>query len=110
MIPIWLSFVLGFIIYTFAAFLSNSPTLKASSLYYILGIGIGAVANFIWFTIAKQIADHNKILTYGMYWDTIIILSFMFVPLAFYGARPNVITSIGLGFMFFGFLLTKVGG
>jgi drug/metabolite transporter (DMT)-like permease len=108
MIPIWLSFLIGFIVYTLGAVMSNSPTIKQSSYYLYLALGLGLVANFVWFSLVKTISDHSKILLYGLYWDIIIIGTFVAVPILFYGARFKFYTALGIALIILGFFLTKV--
>lgn len=103
-----MTFLLGFLIYTIGAFLSNSSSLKESSYYIYYGLCLSLVANFLWFSMIQKIQKPSDVLLYGLYWDMVILFSFISVPLIFYGARFKMVPSIGIFLMVLGFLLTKV--
>ena len=108
MLPVWISFLLGFIVYYFQAILSNSIALKQNTYYIYIAISTGIAANYIWFSMAQNIKDNSKILLYGLYWDILILVAFLSVPILFYGARFKTTTVLGIVMIIVGFLLTKL--
>lgn len=102
------SFIIGFFIYCLGAFLSNSNYLKATPYYYYLAIGAGAVANYIWFSIAKSINQSGQIIILGLFWDLMIVAAFILVPVLFFDINLRLTQIIGCGIMILGFILTKV--
>lgn len=108
MLPIWISFLLGVLLNSIAAVMSNSATIKSSSYYMYLAAAIGVATTLIWFSMARDLHDPKKILLYGLYWDMIIVGTFIAVPFI-YGAKVSTITALGIFMMVAGFILTKVG-
>ena len=103
-----LYFLLGFIAYCIGAYISNSAEIKLSQYYQLYGIIIGVIANFFWFTIAKTTTDSGKVLTYGLYWDMLLVVAFVSIPFIFFNIELSTTKWIGLTFMLFGFIVTKL--
>lgn len=103
-----LSFIIGFFLYSFGAFLSNSDTMKSSNLYLPLAIGGGIIANFIWFSMARSIKNNSEILMLGFYWDVMIVFTFMLIPFLFFEVNLDIYKITGLFLIFGGIVLTKI--
>lgn len=103
-----LPFILGAIVYSIGAVISNSLILKGHDLYILYGVMVGIVANVIWFSMAQRVIDPSKILMLGFYWDIMIVCCFTTIPVLFYGATLSWTKIIGLGIIFIGIVLTKL--
>lgn len=105
---LYLSFILGFILYSFGAYLSNSPIMKLSAYYMPLAILTGVFCNFLWFSMAKAIKDNSEVLMLGFYWDVMIVSSFVLVPILFFQVNLSLYKIIGLALIFSGIIFTKL--
>lgn len=105
---IFLQFIFGLLMYVGIASISYSDYMKGSRWYYPLGIFFSIFANIIWLSISKQESDPSKLLIKGLYWDAMLTLVYLFVPIMFYEAKITFTQSIGVTFVFLGLLLTKI--
>lgn len=96
------------LIYISSAYMSYSPTIKASSWYFIVGIILANITNFMWMVLAKNTTDNSKLLLYGLFWDSIITFSFLLTPFLFFDIKLSMPQMIGIGFIVTGIILTKV--
>jgi len=104
-----LMLAIGTLIYTFYAWLTFSPSMKMSSYLIPLGIGMAVAGNFLWIMMARSIHQPAVLVYYGMLWDSMITVSFILVPIVFFGVRFNLISGIGCGLVLAGLTLMKLG-
>lgn len=100
-------FFIGALAYSTTAWMSYYDPIKDSSLYFPLGIVMSLIANIGWLTIAKIVSNKDEILIYGAFWDSMIMIAFLAVPLAWFGVRLEMRESIGLALIVVGMLLLK---
>jgi drug/metabolite transporter (DMT)-like permease len=100
---------IGTLIYTIYAWLTFSPSMKASSYLIPLGISMAIAGNYLWITMARSIQQPAELVYYGMLWDSMITLSFILVPIVFFGVRFNLVSGIGCGLVLVGLTLMKMG-
>jgi len=104
---ILLYFLLGFVIYSLNAYISNSSDFKQSQWYITTGILLGIIANFCWFSMIRGI-NGNQVLFMGLYWDLMIVLTFMATPFLFFNLPLTLTKLIGLGMIVIGLVVTKL--
>lgn len=105
-----LYFLLGGLAIAAGVIASYAPAIKASMAYYPLGIGLAMINNYIWLKIAKSTNDSSKLLMLGVYWDSMIVLSYVLLPVIFFGARAHGTSLLGIVLIVVGMMLTKIGG
>jgi len=103
------SFLLGGAIYALLAYVSYNETIKASNWYYALGLAAALAANLVWLHMARNEPLPARLALLGLYWDVMLTLTYLAVPVALYGARFTAVQWIGVGTVVLGIILTKVG-
>lgn len=88
-------FAIGFLVYVSNATLSYSKGLKASPYYYTIGIILAVIANLTWLYISKLETEPNKLLLKGLYWDIMLTVAYLIVPILFYHARLSAQQTVG---------------
>jgi multidrug transporter EmrE-like cation transporter len=73
-----------------------------------VGLAISIIANFLWFSIARETTQKETLYLYGFYWDSMIVLAYAAIPFLFYGVRVGMVQSLGLLLIIAGIILTKV--
>lgn len=105
---IYLYFLVGATIYSISAYISNSKVAQAANWYYPLGIALAVVANLIWLTIAKNSAGPSETLMKALYWDIMLSMCFIWVPLMVFNAQLSGYGYLGIVFILAGIALTKL--
>ena len=77
--------------------------------YYPVGLTLALFCNFLWFKIARSTNVTAEIVTYGIYWDVIILFSFMAVPFLFYEVNLTKQQLFGIIITIAGIAITKLG-
>lgn len=103
-----LLFLLGALLYCGAASLSYSESFKGSPGYYLAGAAVGVAANLVWFHLAAITKDKGEVLKMGLYWDSMLTLIYMLVPLILFSVKPTTNTLFGIVLITTGIILTKV--
>ena len=106
--PTWM-LVLGTMVYSSYAWLTFKPEMKVSAYLLPIGISLAVVGNLLWILLARSTVDLSRLIVYGMLWDTMITLSFLLVPVVFFGVRFTVIGGVGCGLVGVGLLMMKLG-
>jgi drug/metabolite transporter (DMT)-like permease len=104
-----LMLAIGTVIYTSYAWLTFAPSMKASSYLIPLGITMAIAGNFLWIMMARSIHQPAALVYYGMLWDSMITISFILVPIIFFGVRFNFVSGIGCTLVLVGLTLMKLG-
>lgn len=102
-----LQYLGGCLSYCAAVAVSYTPALKNSRYYTPIGLAVGMLANLFWLSIARSTNDSNQILLLGFYWDAMLTLTYLLVPIMFYDARLTLTSGAGIALMVAGFILTK---
>lgn len=100
-------FIVGFASFVAGCCLSYIPALKASPAYYPIWILITLFSTMAWAVLAKSIPDSSRLLVIGLYWDTLMQLTYLLMPLLIFGARLTLTQSAGAVLIFLGLLLTR---
>lgn len=106
MIALFLS--IAALVYMCSAYMSYSPTIKASPWYFVVGIILANIANILWMILAKNTTDNSKLVLYGLFWDSILTFSFLLTPFLFFDIKLSMPQMVGIGFIVTGIILTKV--
>lgn len=106
MVPLFL--LIAAIVYISSAYMSYSPTIKASSWYFIVGIILANIANILWMILAKNTTDNSKLVLYGLFWDSILTFSFLLTPFLFFDIKLSMPQMVGIGLIIAGIICTKV--
>lgn len=97
-------FFLTVIVYSLYAFL---PFLEATpKVHYVLGILCATIGSMVWVTISRSV-DRSQLVLYGAYFDMIITLSFIVVPLIAGGLLISTKQVIGILIMLVGLIIAK---
>jgi drug/metabolite transporter (DMT)-like permease len=105
---LYIQFLLGMLLYGAIAYTSYSEALKASKYYFLIGLGAALVANLIWLLIARAEPDSSKLMIKGLFWDSMLTIVYIVVPLLLFKANLSMTQSAGLGLIVMGLILTKV--
>jgi len=101
---IQLCFLGAFIFYSIAASL---PFLGLSEkLHYVSAMVIALFTSYFWTTISRNI-DKNSVVIYGAWYDAMLTLAFLLIPLLFTGFNLTPKQAIGIVIMLLGILITK---
>lgn len=106
---LYIQFILGFILYTALAFSSYHNGFKTHKMYYVVVTILAVLCNLIWFQIAKQEPSSSILMIKGLFWDVMLMLCYLIVPILFFSARFSTLQGLGLILVLSGLLLTKVG-
>lgn len=101
-------FAMGALAYSATAWISYYEPVKLSPYYFPIGLALSLAANFGWLMIAKIVPNRDEILIYGAFWDIMIMMAFLAVPLLWFEVRLETKESIGLAFIIVGILTLKV--
>jgi drug/metabolite transporter (DMT)-like permease len=102
-----LIFGLHFLIASAVAFMSYKNSFKLMWWFMPLGIFLSVLGSTLWMYVAKITIDANKLAILGLYWDSILTLTYIAVPILFFSARFNFNQTLGIVFIIIGILLTK---
>lgn len=101
-------FILGWVFYMSAAVVAYHPSIKsATMLYYGLGLVIALLCNITWLFIARHSETAAQIYYRGLVWDSLIVGSYVLVPILFFGVRLSLQASLGLVLIVIGLFLSK---
>jgi drug/metabolite transporter (DMT)-like permease len=100
---------IGALIYVFYAWLTFSPSMKTSEYLMPLAIAMAIAGNLLWIKMARSIQEPAALVYYGMLWDSMITVSFIVVPIIFFGVRFNVISGFGCVLVLAGLTMMKLG-
>lgn len=101
------SVMISFIIAGMAYALSASlPFWVSKNTQMAVSILIGIIANLCWVTISRGVPQ-NEIPLYGLIFDSILTLLFLFVPFFFIKFELTVTQCVGILMVLVGLFLTK---
>lgn len=104
----WL-FIVAIFSYSSLVCLTYLKDLRETWYYLPVGLGLALLNNFIWLTIARQSPNEHVLYLYGIYWDTIIILTYTLIPFLMFNIKLSNISWVGIGLVLLGLLVTKLG-
>lgn len=88
--------------------MSYSESIKNSPHYYLYGASAAIVANLIWLSIAKSELNPSKLVLTGLYWDVMLTMCYLIVPIILFNAKITNLQYLGIGVIITGIILTKV--
>lgn len=91
-----------------AVLLSYNEYLKSTPYFYPIGLVIGLTANLTWLHLTKHTPEKNQLFIYGLYWDSIIVFTYMAIPLLFLGVKLDWKQVVGTILVVAGIFLTKL--
>lgn len=101
-------FLIGTAIYLLYAWIVYNPTLRESGAYIPLGLTVALAGNLIWLFIAKA-TPTNSLAFYALMWDTMVTLTFIVIPVAFFGMRLGLLSIAGFMLTIAGLAMMKYG-
>lgn len=103
---IWI-FALGLLTFLTGAVMSYIPSFNHSAWATPGWIALAIVGALSWAAVCRATPDATRLLVLGMYWDTLMQLSYVLVPVLVFGARLTMFQSAGLAMIFAGLLMVK---
>lgn len=68
---------------------------------------LALVGAYSWSLVTKALPDPSKLMIVGLYWDSGMQLTYLLVPLLFFGSRLSLTQGIGVLLVFIGLMLTR---
>lgn len=90
------------------AFVSYHGGFKNSNWYYPVGLLAAIGVNAVWLWVAKIEQDPSKLILKGLYWDSMLTLAYLIVPLIIFSVRLSVLQGAGLVLIVCGLTLIKL--
>lgn len=103
-----LSLTTAFLVYSLYAWLAFNPEFKTKSWIIYAGLGCALVCNLLWILLAKATVDGQRLLYYGLWWDALITVSTITVPIVLFGVRLAPLQIVGLVLAVTGLGLMKI--
>lgn len=105
---IYLSFFIGFLIYSLNAYMSYHKGWQTQSFYFPLGMAIGLISSFMWLWVSKLVVEPSRLVKIGLYWDVMMTLCFLFIPVLLFNAKLSAANWLGVILILGGIVLTKI--
>lgn len=103
---IYIQFLTGLLVYSGIAYVSYG--MKESSLFYPLGLTLALIANAVWLWISQTENDANSLMVKGMYWDAMLTLTYIIVPLLLFNAKLTGTQLLGFVLLMVGLIIIKI--
>ena len=100
--PYWIA---GFMVYFALAHLTFGDCLKDKSWFPIAVGSLSLINGIMWGLISQRVRDATELAVLGFYWDIMITLVFLAVPLIWYGANFSYKQLAGLVLIVIGMIL-----
>lgn len=100
-------FAFGFFGFVLGSLLSYMPALKNSQYYYPMWFAVSVLAAWSWAMVARVVPDSTELVRVGLYWDTLMQLTYLIIPIACFGARLTLLQSAGVALIFTGLMMTR---
>lgn len=107
---IYLYIISGFILTIINIIFSYLSSWKNSIFYYPIGITVALIVNLLWFKIAREVLDNNSLYRYGVVWDVLIALSWLLIPVLFFGIKLTKTNVTGLVLLVIGIVMIHLKG
>lgn len=101
------NFLLGFLINFVGCFFYYVKDFKLSNYYLPAVLTIAVLSTATWAHLVRT-SDNKSVLIYGFYWDLMITLIYLLVPIVFFSVKLTFNQSLGIGFTLLGLILMKV--
>lgn len=105
---IYVQFLIGLVLYLVMATSSYHETFKLNQWYFPFGIACAIVSNLLWFSIAKSEPNSSTLMVKGLFWDVMLMMCYLVVPLLFFNAKFTTTQAVGVGLTLIGLVLTKI--
>lgn len=103
---IWL-FLMGFMSFVAGSVISYLPAAKASPYYMLMWILPVAMGTIGWALVTKGEPNSSKLLVLGMYWDTLMQVTYLLIPVVIFSARLTLFQTAGIGLIFAGLFMIR---
>jgi len=100
-------FLMGFLSFIAGSALSYMPTLKGSPYYFLMWTAVTAVSTLAWALLAKAVPDSTRLVVVGLYWDTLMQVTYLLIPVMIFGARLTMLQTSGILLIFCGILMAR---
>lgn len=84
------------------------PEWKASNYVFVAGLAAALLNNFLWIYLTKRTPEASEIQKYAAYWDGILCLQTMLIPVIFYGVEMTIQSGTGLALIFIGMMMLRL--
>jgi multidrug transporter EmrE-like cation transporter len=101
--------LIGFALYSFYQYCMYAENIRNTRWLYIVAAIHAVIANLLWVHLIQILDSKEEIFRYGFYWDTILYLPIVLVPLAIFAVRPSVLQSVGMTIIIIGAILFHLG-
>lgn len=105
---IYLQFTLGALMYSLIAYISYSPVIKSSPWFYPLGLTGALIANLLWLWISKTESVASNLAIKGIFWDVMLTLVYLAIPLLLFGVRLSNVQIFGILLILTGLIMVKL--
>lgn len=106
---ILLQFALGFLMYVVMASASYHEGFKTSPWYFPAVLAASITTTILWFSIAKAESNASKLMITALFWDSMLMLIYLLIPVFFFETKFTTTQGIGVALTLAGLLLTKLG-
>lgn len=105
---IYVFFILGFIFSAILAYVDYHEGIKASKWFYPLGFALTGVTTYAWLAMCKATPDPSLLTLRYVYWDAMLTIIYLGLPLAMFGTRFTSMQWAGIALMTAGTILTRL--
>lgn len=91
-----------------SAWITYKESNRNSSWFIPTLIGIDIVSNLVWAGMTRYLDDKQKIYVFSLFWDTVMVLVWYFIPIMFFGVKIDRWILLGVLLMILGLSIIKV--
>ncbi len=96
------------IVYAIGCAFTYNEKFRQSDWFVLIGVAIGVTINALWFYAVKCLDDKDRIYTFGLIWDSIMMITYYLLPILMFGVKLDKVTIIALLLIVIGMVLLKV--
>jgi uncharacterized membrane protein len=101
-------FAIAFLTFLIGGWCSYDPAFKAGPHFYWSAIVLSITTCLSWLYVARHTESTSKLAMYGLYWDVLLTVTYLAVPVMIFHARMSLTQWLGILLIMAGIVLTKV--
>ena len=105
-----ISTIAGFLVYAVSIWATYSPGIRATRLYWVIGMSAAVVGHGIWTYLVQNLEDERRVLMLALIWDVGFAALSLTVPAILLPSRMRPIGYVGFALIALGALLVKEFG